>query len=55
MIGLLGLLVLILDIVAIVDLFKSTADTGNKVLWLILILVFPLIGMVCYFLLGKKK
>ncbi len=53
--GLAGLVILILDIVAIVDLFKSAVDTGKKILWLILILVLPLIGMVLYFLLGKKK
>ncbi|MCM8779887.1 MAG: PLD nuclease N-terminal domain-containing protein [Candidatus Omnitrophica bacterium] len=55
MFGLIGLVVFILDIIAIVDLFKSAADTGNKVLWLILILLFPVVGMVCYFLFGKKK
>ena len=52
---LLGLIVLVLDIVAIVDLLKSAKDTGKKVLWVILILILPLIGMVIYFLVGKKK
>lgn len=52
---LLGLVVLVLDIVAIVDLLKSAKDTGKKVLWIILILILPLIGMILYFLLGKKK
>ena len=53
--ALLGLVILILDIVAIVDLFKSAKDTGAKILWLILILILPLIGMVLYFVIGKKK
>jgi hypothetical protein len=53
--GLLGLVVLVLDIIAIIDLFKSIKDVGKKVLWLILILVLPVIGMVLYFLIGKKK
>ncbi|MBU1727096.1 MAG: PLDc N-terminal domain-containing protein [Candidatus Omnitrophica bacterium] len=53
--GLIGLVVLILDIVAIVDLFKSSLDTGKKILWLILILILPLVGMILYFLIGKKK
>jgi hypothetical protein len=53
--GLIGLIILILDIIAIVDLFKSANDTGKKILWLILILVLPLIGMVLYFVIGKKK
>jgi len=53
--ALLGLAVLILDIVAIVDAVKSATDTGKKVLWIVLILVLPVIGMILYFLIGKKK
>ena len=53
--ALIGLVVLVLDIVAIVDAVKSSMDTGKKVLWVILVLVLPVIGMVLYFLIGKKK
>jgi hypothetical protein len=53
--GILGLLILVLDIIAIVDALKSSMDTGKKALWIILILVLPVIGMVLYFLIGKKK
>ena len=53
--GILGLLVLVLDIIAIVDVLKSSMDTGKKALWIILILILPVIGMVLYFLIGKKK
>lgn len=55
MISLLGLVILVLDIVAIVDCAKSHADIGNKVLWIVLILLLPLVGMILYFLLGKKN
>jgi hypothetical protein len=53
--GILGLIVLVLDIVAIVDALKSSMDTGKKALWVILILVLPVVGMVLYFLIGKKQ
>jgi hypothetical protein len=53
--ALIGLVIVILDIVAIVDAIKSSMDTGKKALWIILVLVLPLIGMVLYFLIGKKK
>ena len=53
--GILGLLILVLDFVAIVDVLKSSLDTGNKILWVLLILFLPIIGMVLYFLIGKKK
>lgn len=55
MIGLVALIVLILDIIALVDILKSSLDTANKALWIILILVLPVIGMVLYFLIGKKQ
>ena len=55
MIGIVALIVLILDIIAIVDILKSSVDTGNKVLWIVLILILPVIGMVLYFLIAKKK
>lgn len=51
----LSIVVLVLDIIAIVDCVKSAMDSGKKALWIILILILPLIGMVLYFLLGKKK
>ncbi len=53
--GILGLLVLVLDIIAIVDVLKSSLDTSKKALWIILILILPVIGMVVYFLIGKKQ
>ncbi|MCG8429963.1 MAG: PLDc N-terminal domain-containing protein [Candidatus Omnitrophica bacterium] len=53
--GLFGIIVLVLDIVAIVDCVRSSMESGKKALWIILILLLPLIGMVLYFLLGKKK
>ena len=53
--GILGLIILVLDIVAIVDALKSSMDTGKKALWIILIILLPVIGMVLYFLIGKKQ
>lgn len=52
--GIVGLIVLVLDIIAIVDVLKSSLDATMKLLWVILILVLPVIGMVLYFLIGKK-
>ncbi len=55
MFGLLGLVVLALDIIAIVDVAKGSGDIGKKVLWIVLILVLPVLGMILYFLLGRSK
>lgn len=53
--GLLGLIVLVLDIIAILDIVKSSRDTGGKVLWILLVVILPFIGMILYFVIGKKK
>lgn len=51
---LITLAVFILDIIAIVDVLKSSHDTGKKLLWILLILFLPFLGMILYFLVGKK-
>ncbi len=55
MTGLIGLVVFVLDILAIIDCAKSTMDNGKKTLWIILIILLPLIGMILYYLVGKKS
>ncbi|MCL4408784.1 MAG: PLD nuclease N-terminal domain-containing protein [Firmicutes bacterium] len=52
--GLLGLIVLILNIYAIVKTVQSAAGTGAKVLWIVLIILLPVIGFILWFLLGPK-
>ncbi len=53
--GLIGLVVLVLDVIAILDVLKSVSDTTKKALWIVAILLLPVIGLVLYFLIGKKK
>jgi hypothetical protein len=48
------LVVLVLDVLAIVDCVRSSKDTGMKVLWIFLIILLPVIGLILYFLLGRK-
>jgi hypothetical protein len=49
------LLILVADIWAIVNVFQSGASTGKKVIWLIIILVFPIIGLIVWYFAGPKK
>jgi hypothetical protein len=53
--SLIGLIILILDIVAIVEVFKSSKDLLTKLLWTLLILIFPLLGLIIYYLFGRGK
>ena len=52
--GIFGLVILVLDIIAIVDCVQRSMDTGMKVLWIVLIILLPIIGLILYFLLGRK-
>ena len=52
--GIFGLLVLIADVWAIVNIFQSSAGTGAKVLWTVLVLVLPLLGFILWYFLGPK-
>ena len=55
MFSLIGLVILVLDVIALVSLLQSGADTGTKILWVILIILLPFIGMVLYFLMGPGR
>ena len=55
MYSLLGLIILVLDIIAIVSILKSGADTGTKLLWVVLVILLPVIGMCLYFLMGPGR
>lgn len=52
--GLLGLVILILDIWAIIKVVGSAATPGMKVVWVLVILFLPVIGLILWFLLGPK-
>lgn len=52
--GLFGLLILVANVYAIVKTVQSPASTGTKVLWIVLILLLPLLGLILWFLLGPK-
>lgn len=53
--GILGLIILILDVWAIVRTIGSSAGTGSKVLWIVIILVLPVVGLILWLLLGPKR
>ncbi len=53
--GIIGLVVLVLAVIAILDIIKSAMPQGKKVLWILLVILLPVIGMVLYFVIGKKK
>ena len=52
--GLFGILVLIADIWAIVNIFQSGASTERKVLWTVLVILLPLLGVLIWLFAGPR-
>jgi hypothetical protein len=50
-----GIIVLILDIWAIVNVIGSSASTGAKVLWVLLIIILPVVGFIIWFFAGPRS
>lgn len=53
--GLIGLLIFILDIWAIINVFKSSASAGAKLLWTVVIVLLPLLGLIIWFFAGPRS
>lgn len=49
------LVVTVLDIIAIVSILKSGADSGTKLLWIVVVVLLPLLGMILYFMMGPGR
>ena len=51
---LISLVVLVADIWAIIQVFQSRESTGTKVLWTVLILLLPIIGLIIWYFAGPR-
>ena len=49
-----GILVLIADVWAIVNIFQSAADTTRKVVWTVGVILLPVLGFILWFFLGPR-
>ena len=52
--GLLGLLVLVGDIWAIINIFQSSVSNEKKLLWIVAVLLLPVLGLILWFFLGPR-
>lgn len=53
--GILGIIVLALDIWAILHVAGSSASQGAKVFWILLIIVLPVVGFLIWLVAGPRK
>ena len=50
----LGLLVVVLDVVALVNIIASSMSVAGKLLWALIVLLLPIVGMLLYFAVRHK-
>ena len=53
--ALLGLIILIADIWAIINIINSGEKGSTKIIWVIVILLLPVIGLLIWLLAGPKS
>jgi hypothetical protein len=53
--GLIGLLILIGDVWAIINIFQSSASSEKKLIWTVVVLVLPLLGLILWYFMGPRQ
>ncbi|TQV71153.1 hypothetical protein FKG94_19900 [Exilibacterium tricleocarpae] len=53
--GILGFIVFILNIYVIIKTIQSSISGGHKVMWILLVLLLPVIGLLLWFFLGPRR
>ncbi|HXX26102.1 MAG TPA: PLDc N-terminal domain-containing protein [Pseudolabrys sp.] len=52
--GIIGLIILVLDIWAIVQIVQGGGPTDKKVLWVLIILLLPVIGLILWLMIARR-
>lgn len=53
--GILGLLIIVFDIYAMLQVLGSGIDPIKKLLWILLIWVLPVLGLLVWYVAGPKR
>lgn len=53
--SLIGLIILVLDIIAIVKIVDSKLETDRKILWTAIIILLPVLGLVVWYVFGRSR
>ena len=46
---------IILPIIALIDIIRSEFTGSNKIVWVLVVFFFPIIGSILYFMFGSNK
>ncbi|KAF2965943.1 hypothetical protein GQX73_g7646 [Xylaria multiplex] len=53
--GIIGFIILVLDIIVLIEVLKSNRPASNKLIWCLVVFLFPVVGMIIYFLFSNRK
>lgn len=53
--GVLGILILVADIWAVINIFQSSASNEKKLIWIVAVALLPLLGLILWFFLGPRS
>ncbi|QSZ28815.1 hypothetical protein DSL72_003320 [Monilinia vaccinii-corymbosi] len=53
--GVVGFIVLILDIIVFIEVLKSNRPPSHKLLWCLVVFLFPILGLVIYWLFSNRQ
>ena len=53
---LLMLIVIVIPLIALIDILKSNFREGvNKIVWILVVLLLPVLGSILYFIIGRSQ
>ena len=52
--GFCSALIVVLDVVALLEVLKSDRSSGDKIIWTVIIVLFPFLGCIFYYFFGRK-
>ena len=53
--GVLGVLILVGDIWAVINIFQSSVSNEKKLIWIVAVALLPLLGLLLWFFLGPRS
>ena len=53
--GVLGVLILIGDVWALINILQSTSANDKKILWVVVVVLLPLLGLILWFFMGPRN
>jgi len=52
--GIIGLLILVGDIWALINIFQSSASNEKKLLWTLVVILLPFLGLILWYFMGPR-